>query len=164
MYLQLRRYKRTYNYGCTFRQKCRKDFRKMLRCLTFPSKSGNFSTRGELFKKLGFVRLAVHFLTVRSRFVWIPVFDCIALNCYYICQFLGVRSEFNSRCRLFGSRASLGLQALWSALIAPSPSLNILVIPLFSCVRSILRKDWKQWQLLKNTQKAMALIGNLGHI
>ena len=77
-----------------------------------PTYRGNFSTRGELFKKLGFVRLAIHFLTVRSRFVLMPAFDCIALNCYYICQFLGVRSEFNSRCRLFGSRASLGLQGL----------------------------------------------------
>ena len=79
---------------------------------TFPNKSGNFSTRGELFKKLSFVRLAVHFLFVRSLFVLMPAFDFIALNCYSICQFLGVRSEFNSRCRLFGSRASLGLQGL----------------------------------------------------
>ena len=79
---------------------------------TFPSKSGNFSTRGELFKKLGFIRLAIHFLTVRSRFVLMPAFDYIALNCYSICQFLFVRSEFNSQCRLFGSRASFGLQGL----------------------------------------------------
>lgn len=68
-YLQLRGHKGSYNYGCSFSQDVAMPILPQIIGENFPSKSGNFSTRGELFKKLGFVRLAVHFLTVRSRFV-----------------------------------------------------------------------------------------------